>query len=58
MFDMMTAEGLGIHEVASGANFDEMFLQMMILHNSGAVTMAETELVGSLDLDLRQLLGS
>jgi uncharacterized protein (DUF305 family) len=30
-------------DAASGMNFDEMFLEMMIDHHTGAVEMAQTE---------------
>ena len=35
---------MGDVEAATGAEFDRMFLQMMIEHHQGAVTMAEREL--------------
>jgi uncharacterized protein (DUF305 family) len=40
---------------ASGAAFDRMFLQMMIIHHQGAVTMAKTELKDGQNSDARQL---
>ena len=41
----MTEEGMAALETASGAEFDRMFLAMMIEHHRGAVEMAETEIV-------------
>jgi uncharacterized protein (DUF305 family) len=43
MSGMMSAEDMDALEAASGAEFDEMFLTMMIEHHAGAVEMAETE---------------
>jgi uncharacterized protein (DUF305 family) len=40
---------------ASGAAFDRMFLQMMIIHHQGAVTMAKTELKDGQNPDAGQL---
>lgn len=46
----MAAEGMAALESASGAEFDRMFLEMMITHHRGAVDMAEAELAdGSYD---------
>jgi uncharacterized protein (DUF305 family) len=44
MSGMMTAEDMDALEAASGGEFDEMFLTMMIEHHRGAVEMANTEL--------------
>ncbi|WP_448061801.1 DUF305 domain-containing protein [Cellulomonas hominis] len=41
---MMSAEEMSELEGMSGAEFDEMFLEMMIKHHQGAIRMAETEL--------------
>ena len=41
---MMSAEDMDGLEAASGGEFDEMFLTMMIEHHEGAVEMAETEI--------------
>ncbi len=43
MAGMMTEEDMNALEQASGAEFDEMFLMMMIEHHKGAVDMAATE---------------
>jgi uncharacterized protein (DUF305 family) len=40
---MMSADDMGNLEAASGAEFDEMFLSMMIEHHKGAIEMAQTE---------------
>jgi len=40
---MMTAEEMTELESLSGAEFDQMFLTMMIEHHEGAVDMAQTE---------------
>jgi uncharacterized protein (DUF305 family) len=41
---MMSSTQMQQLSQASGAAFDRMFLQMMIEHHTGAITMAETEL--------------
>ncbi|MET3805317.1 uncharacterized protein (DUF305 family) [Nakamurella sp. UYEF19] len=40
---MMTDAQMGQLAAASGADFDKLFLQLMIVHHQGALTMAETE---------------
>ncbi|WP_019070841.1 DUF305 domain-containing protein [Streptomyces hokutonensis] len=40
---MMTEADMGKLEKASGTMFDSMFLNMMVEHHEGAVTMAKTE---------------
>ncbi|WP_033327470.1 DUF305 domain-containing protein [Streptomyces yerevanensis] len=40
---MMSGEDMDKLEKASGAEFDKMFLEMMIKHHEGAVEMAETQ---------------
>ena len=40
---MMSSEEMDELEAASGAQFDEMFLSMMIEHHEGAIDMARTE---------------
>ncbi|WP_121258984.1 DUF305 domain-containing protein [Nocardioides ferulae] len=44
MAGMMTEDELADLEAASGAEFDQMFLTMMIEHHEGAIEMAKTEL--------------
>ena len=48
-WDMTTLEGL------SGAAFDQMWLQMMVEHHEGAVTMAEQVAATTLDPDVATL---
>ena len=43
MGGMMSEEDMTMLEDASGAEFDQMFLEMMIEHHRGAISMAETE---------------
>lgn len=43
MSGMMSAEDMAMLGQSSGAQFDKMWLQMMIEHHKGAVEMAETE---------------
>ncbi len=40
---MMTDAQMGQLTAATGAQFDKLFLQMMIVHHQGALTMAKTE---------------
>ncbi|TPQ19937.1 DUF305 domain-containing protein [Streptomyces sporangiiformans] len=40
---MMSSEDMDKLEEASGAEFDKMFLEMMVKHHEGAITMAKTE---------------
>lgn len=39
----MSEEDMAALEAASGAEFDRMFLEMMVEHHRGAISMAETE---------------
>lgn len=41
---MMSDEDMSMLESASGAEFDRLFLEMMVRHHSGAIEMAEEEL--------------
>lgn len=43
MAGMMSSEDMSALEDASGAEFDQMWLTMMIEHHEGAIEMAETE---------------
>jgi uncharacterized protein (DUF305 family) len=43
MGGMMTENEMADLESASGAEFDQMFLTMMIEHHEGAIEMAKTE---------------
>ncbi|MCX6465168.1 MAG: DUF305 domain-containing protein [Pseudonocardiales bacterium] len=44
MSGMMTPEQMTALEQASGPEFDQMFLEMMVEHHRGAIEMAQTEL--------------
>ncbi|MBW0088712.1 DUF305 domain-containing protein [Pseudonocardia sp. KRD-184] len=44
MGGMMTPEQMSALQQASGAEFDRMFLEMMVEHHRGAVEMAQTEI--------------
>ncbi|MDA3629606.1 DUF305 domain-containing protein [Saccharopolyspora sp. WRP15-2] len=46
MGGMMSADEMKQLEQAKGAEFDRMFLDLMIKHHEGAVTMAQAELSG------------
>ncbi len=52
---MMTDEQMAELEQSTGADFDRLWLQMMIEHHQGAVTMAETQLSGGGDADAKAL---
>lgn len=52
---MMTDEEMQQLEAASGADFDRMWVQMMIKHHQGAVTMAKTEIEKGENADAKAL---
>lgn len=52
---MMSGDQMRQLGQAPGEDFDRMFLQMMIAHHQGAVTMARTELRDGQNPDARQL---
>jgi uncharacterized protein (DUF305 family) len=52
---MMSGDQMHQLEQATGPAFDRMFLQMMITHHQGAITMAQTELREGRNPDARQL---
>lgn len=52
---MMSSREMADLNAASGAAFDAMFLQMMIRHHQGAITMADTERQQGKDAAARQL---
>ena len=52
---MMTAEDMKMLEQAKGAEFDKMWLEMMIKHHEGAVAMAKTELEKGSNADAKKL---
>ncbi|MGI5218218.1 DUF305 domain-containing protein [Nocardia sp. CA-290969] len=52
---MMTAEDMAELEAARGAEFDRLWLTMMIAHHEGAVQMARTELAEGSDPQARTM---
>jgi uncharacterized protein (DUF305 family) len=52
---MMSGEQMQQLSQATGAEFDRMFLQMMITHHQGAVTMAQKELSDGYNAEARRL---
>lgn len=52
---MMTDDQMTQLEQSTGADFDTMWLQMMIEHHEGAVTMAKTELAQGKNPDAKTL---
>ncbi|MGI5500518.1 DUF305 domain-containing protein [Lentzea sp. CA-135723] len=55
MSGMMSDEDMGELEKAGGAEFDRMWLAMMIKHHEGAVEMAKKELADGKDENARKL---
>jgi len=55
MGGMMSEQEMQQLSAAAGAQFDRMWLQMMIKHHQGAVTMARTELASGRSADAKQL---
>ena len=51
MSGMMDEEDMAMLEGASGAAFDQMFLEMMVEHHQGAVTMAQAEVEEGVNAD-------
>ncbi|WP_026874103.1 DUF305 domain-containing protein [Jiangella gansuensis] len=49
MDGMMTLQDLAALEAAAGAEFERMWLSMMIEHHEGAITMAEAQLAAGSD---------
>ncbi|GDY33432.1 DUF305 domain-containing protein [Gandjariella thermophila] len=52
---MMTPEEMGQLQQANGADFDRMWLQMMIKHHQGAIDMAKTELAQGSNAEAKEL---
>ena len=52
---MMSDEDMDALKAASGADFDQMWLTMMIEHHQGAVTMAQDVLAATHDADVKKL---
>lgn len=55
MGGMMSEDDMTALESASGAEFDEMFLTMMIEHHEGAIEMAQTELDDGQNAEAKEL---
>jgi uncharacterized protein (DUF305 family) len=55
MVGMMSEQEMTALGAASGAAFDAMWLQMMIKHHEGAVTMARTQLTEGSNADAKKL---
>ncbi|MFD3687626.1 DUF305 domain-containing protein [Nocardiopsis sp. NPDC058631] len=55
MDGMMSEEQMADLEQAEGDAFDTMFLEMMVEHHEGAVTMAETEIEQGADPEAQEL---
>jgi uncharacterized protein (DUF305 family) len=55
MAGMMSAEDMGKLMDATGADFDRMWLQMMIAHHQGAISMANQVLASTSDAEVKKL---
>jgi uncharacterized protein (DUF305 family) len=55
MTGMMSAQDMAKLQAAKGAEFDTMWLQMMIQHHQGAIDMAKTELSQGASTDAKAL---
>ncbi len=55
MAGMMTPEDMQALTKASGAESDQMWLEMMIEHHEGAIDMAKTELADGENIDAKAL---
>jgi uncharacterized protein (DUF305 family) len=55
MTGIMTADQMNTLKGLSGKDFDRMWLQMMIDHHTGAITMSNTELATGTNPDARSL---
>lgn len=55
MSGMMTPEDMAALENANGAEFDRMWMQMMIEHHEGAIEMANTELQQGVNSEAKDL---
>lgn len=54
---MMSGADMAKLKVATGTGFDKLFLQMMIVHHQGAITMAQAELAHGTNPDAKALAG-
>jgi uncharacterized protein (DUF305 family) len=52
---MMTDEEMRQLDTATGADFDRLWVQMMIKHHQGAVAMAKSELAQGKNTDAKAL---
>jgi uncharacterized protein (DUF305 family) len=52
---MMSTEQMNALAAASGADFDRQWMEMMIEHHNGAITMANTELASGVNPDAKAL---
>ncbi|WP_433711644.1 DUF305 domain-containing protein [Nocardia sp. CA-084685] len=52
---MMSNEQMNALAATSGGDFDRQWLQMMIEHHNGAITMSNTELAGGINPDAKAL---
>jgi uncharacterized protein (DUF305 family) len=52
---MATPQQMAQLKAATGANFDRLFLTLMITHHQGALTMANEELVKGTDVLIREM---
>lgn len=55
MDGVMSQDQMATLQKASGADFDKMWLQMMIEHHKGAVTMSNTELADGSNAEVKAL---
>ncbi|CAN5187935.1 DUF305 domain-containing protein [soil metagenome] len=55
MQGMMSADEMADLSAATGAEFDTMFLEMMIEHHEGAITMGEVQLADGANDDAKEL---
>ena len=55
MTGMMTADQMAALDDATGDEFDQMFLEMMIEHHEGAIAMSETELSDGANDEAKEL---
>ena len=55
MNGMMSAEEMAALEAATGAEFDQLWLTMMVAHHTGAIEMANVELADGSNADTQQL---
>ncbi|WP_432974181.1 DUF305 domain-containing protein [Dactylosporangium sp. CA-233914] len=54
---MMSSADMAKLKAATGNDFDKLFLQMMITHHQGAITMAQAELAHGTNPDAKALAG-